>query len=261
MGEDADRSWAMVDGVTTPLDEAVVPVSDLGFQRGWTVFETMELRAGQDPSPHLERLRRSCEVGRVQGFEPQRIRAEVAQLLERFACRAYVRVTLTASGLRVITATPASTARWHASVRCARGVHVDDPFLPGFVKHGSRMGWELEVDRVGTDDVLRVRDGHFTEGTRSGILAVVDGVVMAHPDDGTILPSTTVSRLLGHADALGIPVRREGPPSAGPWDGLYIASSTRSLAPVVELDGVSLPGWDPVGRTLADADAAWSGRR
>lgn len=261
MGEDADQSWAMVDGVTTPLDEAVVPVSDLGFQRGWTVFETMELRAGQDPGPHLERLRRSCDVGRVRGFDGPRIRAEVAQLLERFVGRAYVRVTLTASGRRVVTATPASTARWHAPVRCARGVHVDDPFLPGFVKHGSRMGWELEVDRVGTDDVLRVRDGRFTEGTRSGILAVVDGVVLAHPDDGTILPSTTVARLLGHADALGISVRREGPPAMGPWDGLYIASSTRSLAPVVELDGAPLPGWDPVGRALAEADDAWSGRR
>ena len=250
----------MVDGHITPLAEAVVPIEDLAFLRGWSVFETLELRAGQDPSVHLERLRRSCEVGRVPGFDASRIRQEIAALVERFTGRAYVRVTLTRSGRRVITATPASTARWHAPVVCARGAHADDPFLPGFVKHGSRMGWELEVERQGTDDVLRVWQGRFTEGTRSGVVAVIEGVVWAHPDDDTILPSTTVARLLGHARTLGLDVRREGPPSDGPWDGLYIASSTRSLAPVVRLDGVELPGWDPVGRALADADDAWSGR-
>ena len=47
-------------------------------------------------------------------------------------------------------------------------------------------------------------------------------------------------------------LRREGPPAAGPWDGLYIASVTRDLCPVVEIDGVALPGWDPVGKRLAD---------
>ena len=101
----------MVDGHITPLAEAVVPIEDLAFLRGWSVFETLELRAGQDPSVHLERLRRSCEVGRVPGFDASRIRQEIAALVERFTGRAYVRVTLTRSGRRVITATPASTAR------------------------------------------------------------------------------------------------------------------------------------------------------
>ncbi len=256
-----EGAWAMVDGMMSPLVEARIPVTDLAFQRGWSVFETMDLQGGQDPGPHLERLARSCSAGLVPGFDADRIREEVAQLLQRFAGRAYVRVTLTGSGLRVITATPSSVARWHAPVRCERAPHYNDPFLPGSVKHGSRMGWEIEVARRGTDDVLRIQDGHFTEGTRCGILAVVDGVVCAHPEDGTLLPSTTVARLLGHARDLDLPVRREGPSAAGPWDGLYIASSTRSIAPVVELDGETLPGWDPVGRALADADDAWSGRR
>jgi len=261
MAGNHEGAWAVVDGEIGPLRSARIPVTDLAFQRGWSVFETMELQRGQDPGPHLLRLERSCAVGLVPGFDAERIRSEVAELLEKFEGRAYVRVTLTGSGLRVITATPSSTVRWHAPVRCERGPHYDDPFLPGFVKHGSRMGWEIEVARRGTDDVMRTRNGRFTEGTRCGILAVVGGEVWAHPDDGTILPSTTVARLLGHAEALGVPVRREGPAEAGPWDGLYIASSTRSIAPVVELDGDVLPGWDPVGRALAEADNAWSGRR
>jgi branched-subunit amino acid aminotransferase/4-amino-4-deoxychorismate lyase len=166
-----------------------------------------------------------------------------------------VRVTLTGSGRRMVVATPAEPGRPHAPVRCVRGPHVDDPFVPGFVKHGSRLGWEVAVRRAGVDDVLRVRDGRFTEGTRSGVLATVGGVLHTAPHDGTILQSTTVVRLLEHARALGVPIRREGPPADGGWDALYIASSTRSIAPVVELDGQPLPGWCDVGRALAAADA------
>jgi len=251
----------MVNGRLSSIDEALLPITDLGFLRGWSVFETLELRRGQDPTPHLERLRGSCEAALVPGFDEALLRRELDVLVGLMPDRATVRVTLTRSGARVLTASPADLSRWHYAVRCARGRHVDDPFLPGSVKHGSRISWEVEVEAAGVDDVLRVDDnGRITEGTRSGVLAVVDGVVWSAPHDGRILSSTSVSRLLGHAEALGIPVRREGPPASGPWDGLYIASSTRSIAPVVALDGDELPGWDPVGRAIAAADDRWAGR-
>ena len=253
--------WAMVDGRPGPLAEAALPVSDLGFQRGWSVFETLELLGDQDPSVHLERLRRSAEVALVPMPEPALLREELRAMMARFEGRAWVRITLTASGHRVITATPADLSRWHQPVAVARGQHVDDPFLPGSVKHGSRIGWEVEVTRSGVDDVLRVdTEGCFTEGTRSGVLAVVAGVILTAPHDGRILPSTTVTRLVAHARALGLPVERRGAAAQGPWDALYIASSTRSLAPVIAIDGEALPPWDPVGRALADADDAWAGR-
>jgi len=84
-------------------------------------------------------------------------------------------------------------------------------------------------------------------------LAVLDGALWLAPDDGRVLPSTTVDAVLARADRLGIRWRREGPPAAGPWQGLYVASTTRDLAPVVELDGDVLPGWESVGRALAAA--------
>ena len=132
-----------------------------------------------------------------------------------------------------------------------RGPHREDPFLGGRVKHGSRLPWVIAVKRSGVDEVLLVEDGRFVEGTTSGVLAVVDGTLVTAPDDGAALVSTTVARILERAERLGVPVRRERVDAQGPWDGLYIASATRDLAPVVELDGEPLPGWDPVGRRLA----------
>lgn len=256
MGADG---WARVDGVETPLAAATMPVTDVAFLRGWSVFETLAM-PGADLDLHLGRLEASCAAAAVPCPPRALLIAEVESLARRIGGRARVRITLSGSGLRVVTAEPATPGRPHAPVRCARVPHVDDPFVPGFVKHGSRLGWEVALARAGVDDLLRVRDGRFTEGTRSGVLATRDGRLFTAPHDGTILESTTVTRLLGLAEGLGIEVVREGPPSEGPWDALYIASSTRSIAPVIELDGVGLPGWCAVGQALARADGGDPGR-
>ena len=94
-------------------------------------------------------------------------------------------------------------------------------------------------------------EGRFTEGTTCAIVAIQDGVLYTAPHDGRILPSTTLIALLDRAEALGIACVRRGPLAEGPWDALYVASTTRKLAPVIELDGVALSVWDPVGRRLA----------
>lgn len=255
-GREATRDgagWSLVNGHLTPADQAVVPATDLGLLRGWSVFETLSW-PDSHLAPHLARLSRSCEAAGLTMPDSELLSREIREVGARTPPPASVRVTLTASGNRIVTAQPVSLARRNAPVRCARGPHVDDPFVPGSVKHGSRMGWEVAVQRAGVDDVLRVSDGRFTEGTRSGVLAVIDGVLYTAPHDGRILASTTVTRLTRHAAALGITVRREGPPADGPWDALYIASSTRGLAPVVELDGEPLAGFDPIGRRLARRD-------
>jgi len=253
----SEDGWAMVDGVLSPVGQATVPVTDLGLLRGLSVFETLSLPRG-DLDEHLHRLEASCAATGLPPADRQVLRAEVHKVVDAVGAEAQVRITLTGSGRRLVVASAATAGRRHAPVRCVRGPHVDDPFLPGFVKHGSRMGWEVAVAKAGVDDVLRVRDGRFTEGTRCGIVAVVDGVIVTAPHDGTILASTTVTRLLGHAQSLGLSVRREGPWAEGGWDALYIASSTRSLAPVVVLDGQPLAGWCPVGRSLAEADDRWA---
>lgn len=248
------QAIAMVDGRLVPLQEATIPVSDPGFLLGWTVFETFAASPGclERLDEHLERLRASASAALVPWQEG--LEAEIVMAVQAFGAPARVRVTLTAGGRRVIAVSPQDTSRWNSPVRAARGPYRDEPFLGGRPKHSSRAPWAVAVARSGVDEVLLVdAEGRFTEGTTCGVLAVIEGVLWTAPDDGRILPSTTVIDLLRRAEALGVPVRREGPTAAGPWDGLYIASATRDLAPVVELDGVALPGWEAVGRALAAA--------
>lgn len=250
-------AWAMVDGgPMVPLDEATIPATDPGFTHGWTVFETLVARGGAPPGfeEHMDRLQHSCEQAWIDMPPRADLRAEVEDLARRFEESARVRITLTAGGHRVVQAVPVETGRRHGPVRAKRGQHSDEPILGGAVKHGSRAPWRVAVARSGVDEVLMVdAAGRFTEGTSCGILAVIDGVLWTAPHDGRVLPSTTVNDLVRRAGELGIEVRREGPPAAGPFEGLYIASVTRDIAPVIELDGAALPGWEPVGEALRQA--------
>ena len=170
-----------------------------------------------------------------------------------------IRITLTAGGTVIVVATPMDGKRLFRGVSAVTGQAQREPFLSGSVKHSSRAPWMVAVAKSGADEVLLVDEaGDFTEGTTSGILAVQDGVLWTHPFDGQILRSTTCEVILDIARSMGVKIQEHGPSSQGPWDGLYIASTTRGLAPVLTLDGVTLSGWDPVGVQLAKA-LGWEG--
>lgn len=245
---------AIVNGQLSALADAVISIQDPAFTLGWSVFETLVASNGipDNLAAHLDRLEESCIEACVPRPSRELVARELHRAAEAVGGQARVRITLSASGTRVVVATSLDVARRHRPVTAARGVFREDPYLPGSVKHSSRASWMTAVARAGVDEVLLVDGkGRFTEGTTSAILAVIDGVVWTHPQDGRILESTTARRMLDRAEALGLPVRLEGPPAAGPWDGLYIASVSRHLAPVTLLDGQRLRGWDPVGRRLA----------
>jgi branched-subunit amino acid aminotransferase/4-amino-4-deoxychorismate lyase len=250
--------WAFVNGIGTPLSEAAIPIEDLGFLRGWTVFDTLRVEGEPvDLQLHLDRLTNSGASVGIDVPHHETLRREVRAAARHVDGSSVVRITLTGSGTRIVTAKPLDEGRRHRPVRAVRGIHRDEPFLGGSAKHGSRAGWMAAVARSGAEEVLLVdRDGRFTEGTTSAIVAVVDGVVLTAPNDGRILPSVTVVSLLARAEARGVPVVRRGAASSGPWDALYLASTLRVLAPVVELDGVALSGWDPIGRALVDRDVS-----
>lgn len=246
--------WAVVDGVEGPPDTAVFPVTDPAVSVGWSVFETLRSdREGRVHrlGEHLKRLERSCAAACIDMPPPQEVADEVATAARGVQGPSRIRVTVSGSGRRVVLAVPLDPGRMHTGIRAVRGAWRSEPFLGGGVKHGSRAPWVVAVQRSGVDEVLLVDpDGRFTEGTTCAILAVMDGTLWTAPHDGRILESRTCLEICERAEVLGIPTVWEGPPADGGWQGLYIASTTRDLAPVLELDGQTLPGWEPVGQSL-----------
>lgn len=248
-------AFAFVDGLGMPLSEASIPVTDPAFTRGWSVFETLRARGGNvvHADLHLDRLEASCAASQIP-MPPRALVLAELHMAADVVGDARLRVTLTGGGRRIVTAEPLDLSRLHAPVRAVTRPWRPDPLVGGAVKHGSRASWQIAVADAAVDEVLFVDEqGRFGEGTSSAVLAVVGGTLYTAPHDGQILPSVTCLDLLAAAERLQIPVIREGASVTGPLDALYIASTTRHLAPVVELDGASLPGWDPVGRRLVEA--------
>ena len=246
--------WAFVDGKGMPLDQASIPVTDPAFTVGYSVFETARSDAVghiRRVDIHLDRLEQSCAATGIPMIDRAVLADEMHRAGAAVGAPSRIRVTLSGSGLRVVSAEALDPARIHRPIRAARGHYRHEPYLGGSVKHGSRAPWIAAVKRAGVDEVLLIDDdGRFTEGTSCAILAVVDGVLWTAPHDGRILESTTCLEVLERAAVAGIDVRREGALAAGPWDALYVASTTRDLAPVSELDGQALPVWDPIGNSL-----------
>lgn len=141
-------------------------------------------------------------------------------------------------------------SRAGAPVRVVTRPWSPSPWLPGRVKHTSRMPWVLAARQAGVDEVIWIApDGLWTEANRSNLFVVRGGVFLTPPDDGRILQGVTRDALLAAARAVGVDAREE-PVPAGPCDELYLASTLKELAPVVEIDGYPGPGAGPIGAAV-----------
>ncbi|RME28574.1 MAG: hypothetical protein D6798_02085 [Deltaproteobacteria bacterium] len=231
---------------------ACIDVDDPGLARGVNVFETLRThgRRLHHLPLHLQRLADSAAALRIPMPPAEVLVAEVEAAAAEIDGEAVVRVTLTAGGTRIVHARDLPPAP--DRVRVATRPAPAHPWLSGRVKHGSRAVSVAAVADAGTDEVFWVDGaGMLLEGTWSNIFAVVDGALWTPPDDGRILPGITRHMLLQTAEELGVPIRLDPLPAAGPFDELYLSSSLKLLCPVVELDGRPAAGSGPVGRRVA----------
>lgn len=234
------------------IEGAGLPADDPGFTRGLNVFETMRTYGNRffRLDQHLERLARSAATLDI-ASPPANVLRDEAELLAMGAENLVVRIALTAGGNRVTTTEPVNTARVCAPVRLAT-VEMEPPsFLPGTVKHGSRAAWVVACRKLEVDEVMFVdRSGRILECNRSNVFAVVDGRLWTPPLDGGLLAGVTRGALLDAAGEQGVEVRVRPLPRDTVFAELYVSSTLKELAPVIELDGEQLPGWSAVGRAV-----------
>lgn len=242
---------------------AHVLADDPAVTQGMAVFEVV--RTYNDVpfrlERHLARLRDSANFFGIP-FRASLVEVEIAQALSASSGDRSVSVTLTGGGLRVVRVNAIDASRVGTPIHLASCGWTPPDWLPGWVKHTSRAPWLLAVqaaDRSAraagkTVDEILFTDtaGHWTEANRSNVFVVRDGVLLTPPDDGRILRGVTRGAVLDAARLAGIEAR-EAPVQRGPCDELYVASTLKSLAPVVTLDGFELTHSGPVGRAVAAA--------
>ena len=227
--------------------EGGIPGDDPGVLRGLIVFDTLRTY-GSRPfrlAEHLGRLERSAAACGIPMPSRRVLEADIARVTGEDH---WIRVTLTAGGNRIVEARPVDPAKPGRAVRCATVRTLPSPFLPGSVKHGSRLSWVLAARELGVDEVIFVDlEGHVLEANRSNVVAVVGGALVFPPDDGRALSGVTRGALIEAGAGLELverPLHIDEP-----IQELYLASTLKELAPVAELDGRPIGG-GPVGKSL-----------
>ena len=274
-------------------------VTDRGFQLGDGLFETARARRGVviELDEHLERLRTGCAVfGLNLGLDDDELTEAIAELLAAEELDgtggdggpvgdAAIRITVTRgsaerrgllpAGFEALVPTvaiqawpysPTSPELLEQGVRAVTSSIRRDPTSPlAGVKTSSRADYvyaRLEADRAEADDALFLTlDGHLSEASAANLFVLNGTVLSTPPLSAAILPGTTRTWLLAHAECLGLTAAETdiAPEQLLAADEAFLTGSVAGIVPLVALDGRAVgsgrPG--PRGRALRAAREAW----
>lgn len=260
----AGRAW--VDGRTTPLEQACVPVTDRGFLLGDGCFDSVRT---YDRHPfllgeHLDRLRKSAAALYL---EVPWSDAELTSVIDDVLAgwpedrEAVLRIMVTRGdgghGLLlpepqvprlVVLARP--QPRWPERVR-TEGIGVGlpagsvskDTAVPAHVKSANYLAGVLALREArasgASEALLRAPDGTWSEATTSNLFVVRDDVIRT-PGAEHVLPGVTRALALAVAREAGLAVVEApvGDAELHGADEVFITSSVKEVVPVVRLDSV-----------------------
>jgi branched-chain amino acid aminotransferase len=251
---------ASVDGVIGPTAKATVPLKDDGLYRGDGAFEVIRLYAGRPYAldDHVARLQASAAALRLE-FDAMALRAEIDALLEAAGpVEGQLRLIVTRGGRR-IAATEQVPA--HAETVKVGSVTYQTTIILNGVKslsYGANMLATRLAKEAGADEALLVRpDGTVLEPPTSTMFWVLDGILCTTALSEGVLASITRDRLLK-----AVPGIEEGAWTLDDVKGAseaFLASTTREIQAVAQVDGVALP--EAPGPRTREAQEAFAAAR
>ena len=233
---------ASIDGRIQPADEAVIPITDEGLLRGDGAFEVIRLYDGVPFAldEHLERMGRTAAGIRLP-LDTAAYEREVAALLAADPPGdAQVRLVATRGGRRLAIVEPLVRG---PETLALRTVTYSPPRLLDDIKSlsyaANMLATRIAVERGGDEALLVTPHGRVLEGPRQTFVVSLDGATLVTaPLDDHVLDSITRRHLV----ALGLLIER--PITADDLAGAheaFLASTTREVHPVREIDGRALP--------------------
>jgi D-alanine transaminase len=267
---------ANLNGQIMPLQQAQVSVLDRGFLFGDAVYEGLHLANGRIRflDAHFARLRRSLSELQLTGVDLDRLRQRLQDTIAASGCQEgfiYIQISRGAGPRRTHAfpehCTPTElifidpTPDPYAEIR-ERGGHVitfpDLRWKRCDIKTVNLLGNVLAAQaakQAGACEAILVRDdGTLSEGSRTSVFGVVDGILRTAPLSPNILPGVTRHFVTYMIRDLGLPLdERPVHLSEVPHlQELFLTGTSAEILPVVAVDGNAIsngvPG--PITRQL-----------
>jgi branched-chain amino acid aminotransferase len=232
---------ASVNGAITPVEDAVIPVSDEGLLRGDGGFEVLRVYGGRPFAldDHFARLGRTCAGLRLES-ELEALRREALALVERAGePESLLRLVVTRGGRRIAIVEPLPVRP--DTVRVATVTYAPTRVLNGLktLSYAANMLAGRIAKERGADEALLVTPhGRVLEGPTWTFFWARAGRLHTPPLTDGILDSITRGRLLEELDVTESPCTLDDVRAA---EEAFIASSVREVMPIAAVDDIELP--------------------
>lgn len=245
------------------LPEARLPVNDLGFQRGYGIFDFLRVSGKKALylEDHLDRFYHSAKEMRLPvALDRAALKQVIHQLIEKNA--------LPHSGIRIMLSGGPSADGYTIAqpnlviVQLPLAVPPDEMPVQGYkvvtYPHQRQLPQVKTIDYLmaiwlqpwikqqGADDVLYRRQEFVSEFPRSNFFLVTEEEVIVTPAEG-VLHGITRKQILQVAGANGYRVEERAIPMDEIAKGreAFITSSTKRLIPIRQLDEIQFAPYGP----------------
>ena len=242
--------------------DPALSAGQVGLLSGWGVFSTLRVADGVlfAFERHWARIMRDAAQFRVPlPDDSERVRRKLLELVEaNHAYNSTLRMVIVRNGGGMwaspapnrpsdLIALTADSKNWGDGVKLsyqANGRHAACPFAgTKILSWAMNLTWLESAQGRGFDEVILLNErGEVAECTSANVFTANGSQVWTPPLSSGCLPGITREVLLGEIHVPGIEIREKAlmPADLESADEVFITSTTRSLLPVLQIEGKSL---------------------
>lgn len=234
-------------GQILPMEQAVIPVSNIEYSYGFGVYESMKVRKGivYFIDQHVERLFCSANIiGITHPFTPEEIKKYIEDLLSKLEVDACNIKILLIGGreplLFILPLAPLFPDRKLYS-QGARTITVEYerpfPHAKSLNMLPSYLAYKKARENDCYDALLVNREGNILEGTRTNFFVIKDKTLFTPPKEH-VLEGVALKTVIHVAQKNGFSVKEADipPSSLGQYDGAFVTSTSSKIMPISQVD-------------------------
>lgn len=240
-------------GSILPLDQAILPVTNIEFSYGFGVYETIRVvhRKPFFLDQHIERLWKSAEeIGLHHELSSALLLQWVQELIENLEGDSFnLKILLIGARepkdvkLFILPLNPLFPDKRELAKGATAVTYRHERFLPHAKTLNmlpSYIAYSKAREKGCFDALFINRDECITEGTRTNFLCLRGRTILSPPRE-EILEGVTLMNLMRVAEEKGFPVVYEPIPlkDIRSFDGAFLTSATSKIMPLVKIDEVS----------------------